>query len=56
LKELKQGAKKVGLEINQDKTKYMLMTRNKDKFRGVQDFTSGEVTNERVQVPRISVK
>jgi hypothetical protein len=31
LEELKQGANKVGQEINQDKTKYMIMTRNKDK-------------------------
>jgi hypothetical protein len=46
--ELKQGAKKVGLEINQDKTKYMIMTKNKDKWQRVQDFTSGEVSCERV--------
>jgi thermostable 8-oxoguanine DNA glycosylase len=44
LEELKQGAKKVGLEINQDKTKYMIMTRNKVKWQRVQDFTSGEVS------------
>jgi sorting nexin-29 len=48
LEELKQGAKKVGLEINQDKTKYMIMTGNKDKWQRVQDFTSGEVSYERV--------
>jgi hypothetical protein len=48
LEELKQGAKKVGLEINQDKTKYMIMSRNKDKWQKVQDFTSGEVSYERV--------
>jgi hypothetical protein len=46
--EFKQGAKKVGLEINQDKTKYMIMTRNKDNWHGVQDFSSGEVSYERV--------
>jgi hypothetical protein len=42
--ELKQGAKKVGIEINQDKTKYMIMKRNKDKWQRVQDFSSGEVS------------
>jgi hypothetical protein len=48
LEELKQGAKKVGLEINEDKTKYMIVTRNKDKWQRVQEFTSGEVSYERV--------
>jgi sorting nexin-29 len=59
LEELKQGAKEVELEINQDKTKYMIMTRNKDKWQRVQYFTSGDVSYERVdtfQVPRISIK
>jgi hypothetical protein len=48
LEELKQRAKKVELEINQDKTKYMIKTRNKDKWQCVQDFTSGDVSYERV--------
>jgi hypothetical protein len=47
LEELKQGAKKVGLK-NQDKTKYMIMTRNKDKWQRAQDFSSGEVSYERL--------
>jgi hypothetical protein len=42
LGELKQGAKKVGLEINQDKTKYMIMTGNKEW--------------QRVQVGRLAMK
>jgi hypothetical protein len=48
LVELKQGAKKVRLEINQDKTKNMIMSRNRGKWQKVQDFSSGEVSYERV--------
>jgi hypothetical protein len=48
LEELKQGVKKVGLEINQEKTKYTIMTRNKDKWQRVQQFTSGKVSYETV--------
>jgi len=49
--ELKQGMRKVGLEINQGKTKCMIITRNKDKWQGVHRFRSGDISYERVERP-----
>lgn len=42
LKELQKEAIKYGLSINQEKTKYMINTRNKTRWRGVQDFEGYE--------------
>jgi hypothetical protein len=47
--ELKQGARKVALEVNQGKTKYMMITRNKDKLQGVHEFRSGDFNYDRVE-------
>jgi hypothetical protein len=47
--ELKQGARKVVLEINQGKTKYMTITRNKNKWQGVHGFRSGDISYESVE-------
>jgi hypothetical protein len=47
--EMKQRMRKVGLEINQGKTKYMIITWNKYKLQGVHEFRSGDISYERVE-------
>jgi hypothetical protein len=42
--ELKQGVRKVGLEINHGRNKYMIITRNKDKWQGMHEFRSGDIS------------
>jgi hypothetical protein len=48
----------VGLEINQGKSKYMIITRNKDKWQGVYEFRTGDIVmkGQRPSGVRDSVK
>lgn len=48
----------MGLEINQGKSKYVIITRNKDEWQGVYEFRGGDIAmkGQRPSGVRDSVK